>query len=118
MQILITGKNVPITAAIRDYITGKLGRLVRFHRRLVSADVVLESHGQDHIVEVRVKAGRGNVIIVTQSEKDMYACFDHCLDRITRKLRDTKERLQQHKGRTALSEASMQEIAEDIRRPA
>ena len=115
MEIVITGKNVPVTAAIREYITRKLARLVRFHRRLFSADVVLETRGQDHTVELRLKAGRGNVIVMTQSEKDMYACFDHCLDRMIRKLRDAKEKAQQHKGRLGLSDASLRGPGEDTR---
>jgi putative sigma-54 modulation protein len=118
MQILITGKNVPITSALRAYITRKMSRLVRFHRRLISADVVLETHGHGHTVEVLLKAGKGNVIITTHSEKDMYACFDHCLDRMARKLRDAKEKMQRHKGRLGLSEASIEEYAEDTRRTA
>lgn len=41
MQVIITGKGVELTDAIKDYVTKKISGLDKFYDKIIRADVVV-----------------------------------------------------------------------------
>lgn len=97
MKLLISGNNIDITAAIRNYVGEKLEKAVRHFDNLTSKiDVHLSVArnpriAQKHIAEVTIYAS-GKVIRARESSPDLYASIDLVADKITRQLRKYKEK--------------------------
>lgn len=92
MQINVSGHHVEVTAALRDYVVSKLGRLERYEARIVYADVVLNVEKLRHRVEATIGVS-GNDLFATAEADDMYAAIDALADKLERQLN-------KHKGKT------------------
>lgn len=49
MQIIISGKGLPLTGAIESYVTKKLAGLEKFFKDIVRADVVVGEETRHHV---------------------------------------------------------------------
>ncbi len=93
MQILVQGRNIEVTTAIRNYIEKKLGKLRRFSDDLIKAEVVVSIEKNWHKVEVTLR-GDGLVARGEERSNDMYASIDTVVDKLERQLKRFKEKLQ------------------------
>jgi len=100
MQIIITGKNVEVTDALRDYINKKISKLEKFSRGIIKAEVVLEIQRNWQKVEVTVR-GDGFVARGEERADDMYVSIDAAADKLEKQLKRFKEKTQK-KGRVEL----------------
>ncbi|MCY0881736.1 MAG: ribosome-associated translation inhibitor RaiA, partial [Firmicutes bacterium] len=76
MQLILTGKNMELTAALKtcaEQKLAKLGRLMKEYNTI--ANVVLSVEKDRHTVEVSVPIGRF-LLRAEASTPDMYASFD------------------------------------------
>ncbi len=102
MKLVIHGKNIEITDAIRDYVNQKIEKAVNhFHNITNQVDIHLSVARNPRInpnqsAEVTVFAN-GNVIRAEESSENLYASIDLVADKITRQLRKYKERRQSKK---------------------
>lgn len=110
VPILITGNNIEVTPALKDYVNEKFGRaLDKVGKRVTKCDVHLTydknpSIGAPNHVEVTLFA-KGAQIRAHKNLDDMYATIDEVSDTVKRKLRKYKERIiQSH--RTGSSEVA------------
>src|SRR5207244_7844197 len=84
MQIIVAGRNIEISEALRARVTEKVGRLAHHFEQVHKAQVVLrvEPHpGRNQIVEVTVWAD-GVVLRGEEARADMYASIDHVVDKL------------------------------------
>lgn len=96
-KLVIQGKNIEITDAIRGYVNEKIEKAVNHFAQITSeVDVSLSvernpriSHGQS--AEVTLYAN-GTVIRAEESTENMYASIDKVASKLTRQLRKFKER--------------------------
>jgi putative sigma-54 modulation protein len=97
--VVVTGNNVEVTPAIRDYVDKKmektLGKLTR-HGFATECDVHLSVNKNPkvkkaHKTEITTTL-KGTVIRTSEENEDMYASIDIVTDRLARKLRKYKER--------------------------
>ncbi len=101
MELVIHGKNIEVTEAIRNYAQQKLAKAVAHFQNLIAGiDVHLSVARNPRIsaaqaAEVTVHAG-GTVIRVEERSENLYASIDLVADKIARKLRKFKERRQNH----------------------
>jgi putative sigma-54 modulation protein len=97
LKLVVQGKNVDVTDAIRDYVHEKLERAVNHFSHLASeVDVNLSVArnpriNESHSAEVTLYAN-GKVIRAEESSENMYASIDRVADKIARQLRKFKER--------------------------
>jgi putative sigma-54 modulation protein len=97
MRLLLHGKNIEITDAIREYVHQKIEKAVsHFENFTTEVDVHLSvnrnSRGSERqIAEVTVYAN-GTVIRVQETAEILYASIDLVADKISRKLRKYKEK--------------------------
>ncbi|MEM7555878.1 MAG: ribosome-associated translation inhibitor RaiA [Cyanobacteria bacterium P01_A01_bin.84] len=97
MKLVIHGKNIEITDAIREYVHQKIEKAVNHFQNITNeVDVHLSVARNPRInpnqsAEVTIFAN-GNVIRAEESSENLYASIDLVADKITRQLRKYKER--------------------------
>lgn len=97
MKLVIQGKNIEVTEAIREYVEQKIDKAVSHFQSLTTeVDVHLSVARNPRIAssqsaEVTVYAN-GSVIRAEEKSENLYASIDLVADKITRKLRKFKER--------------------------
>jgi ribosome hibernation promoting factor len=98
MRIIITGRHVEITAALRRYIESRMKRLERYGMKLGDVQVVLAVEKYRHAAEV-VFNFNGAVIQSKTSTTEMYTSIDQLLDKVSRQILKRKGKLVDHKRR-------------------
>jgi putative sigma-54 modulation protein len=98
MTIDITGRNVNITPAIRDFAADKLKKLERLLAEPIEVHVVLDIEKHRHIAEIQVKSAR-TVLSSTEETGDLYASIGEAADKLERQALKRKERMRDHKHR-------------------
>jgi putative sigma-54 modulation protein len=93
MDVIVRGKNVEITDALKDYVTKKMNKMSKLvnHYTAVTAHVVLSVEKDRHIVEVTIPL-EGYLLRAEQSHSDMYASIDLVVDKLDRQYRKYKTR--------------------------
>ena len=97
MKLVIQGKNIEITDAIREYVNQKIEKAVNHFQNLTTeVDVHLSVARNPRInpkqaAEVTIYAN-GTVIRAEESSENLYASIDMVADKIARQLRKYKER--------------------------
>lgn len=102
MRLVIHGKNIEITDAIREYVHQKIEKAVNHFQNLTyEVDVHLSVARNPRInprqaAEVTIYTN-GSVIRAEESSENLYASIDLVADKIARQLRKYKERRQDKK---------------------
>ncbi|MCX7595757.1 MAG: ribosome-associated translation inhibitor RaiA [Fischerella sp.] len=102
MKLVIHGKNIEITDAIRDYVHQKIEKAVNHFQNITNeVDVHLSVARNPRInpkqaAEVTIYAN-GNVIRAEEKSESLYASIDLVADKIARQLRKYKERRHERK---------------------
>jgi putative sigma-54 modulation protein len=89
MEIAFTFRNVESSEAIKSYATEKIGKLQKYLRAPLHAEVIVTLERHDHHVDVSVTAD-GKRFAGTERSEDMYASIDLAMDKIGRQVRDAK----------------------------
>jgi putative sigma-54 modulation protein len=90
MNIAITFRHMDATDAVKDYATEKVGKMQRFLRAPLKAQVTLScQHDRLHRAEVDIHAGPDHFHAHETSE-DMYASIDKIIDKLERQIASAK----------------------------
>jgi putative sigma-54 modulation protein len=94
MDLVIKGKNMDVTEALRDYAQQKLSRITKIFDGIIDAQVEFnviknKSVQNDQIVEVTLHLS-GGVIRAEEAKDNMYAAIDLVTDKVERQLRRFK----------------------------
>jgi ribosome hibernation promoting factor len=92
MKLDITGRNIEITPAIRDFTRDKLSKLDKWIDDVMEAHVVLFVEKHRHTAEVMVK-GRHHTFTGTDETGDMYASIGNAVEKIEKQARRVKEKV-------------------------
>lgn len=98
MDVRISGKNIEITDAIRDYVEKRLNRLDKYLSKVVDAHVTLYVEKIEHVAVVTIQKSRLTVHGEERGE-DLYACIDKVVDKLVTQLRRHKDRIKNHNSR-------------------
>lgn len=122
MKLVIQGKNIDITPAIREYVEQKVDKAIAHYQSfLTEVDVCLSVSKNPRIhtqtAEVTIFAN-GSVIRAEEGSDNLYASVDLVANKISRQLRKYKERLRIRKGEAPTSEVASQmggeQLVEDL----
>ncbi len=91
-NIAITGKNIQITDAIRNYIRGEIEGLEKYYEKIISAHVILIVEKERKIAEITLQTA-GSTLHVDDVSDDMYKSMDQAVDHLKRKLKKLKEKM-------------------------
>lgn len=92
MKVLISGRHVVVTAALRDYIEKKAVKIEEFFPGVKTVKVVLEIQKYRQSCEIVFKAAR-QTITARKTTKDMYASIDEAMHAVDRQANKRKEKL-------------------------
>lgn len=97
MQIIITGRNLDLTPAIKNYIEDKFGGLEKFYEKIIRADVVLlkdthQQKGEIFVCECKMEVP-GNDLFVSKEEVDMYKAIDKVSDHLAEEIKKHKDKI-------------------------
>lgn len=95
MNINIAGHHVEITAAIHDYVTAKLDRVIRHFDHVTSVHVILSVEKLKQKAEVTLHV-KGRDIHADSTGADLYASIDAVADKLDRQVVKHKEKVTDH----------------------
>lgn len=120
MNVTVTGRNIELTPALKDYLVEKLRRAQKHFDHPLDATALLSvaknpSIANNQTAEVTLKVN-GTVIRGEESTENMYASIDLVADKIERQLRKYKTRYWQRpsKNGSAVKEADVDEEPVDV----
>lgn len=92
MDITVSGHQVDITPALRDYALEKVGKIQRHFDHAITADVVLHVEKKRFTAEANVRA-KGAIIHANAEGDDMYMAIDLLIDKLDRQVLRHKEKV-------------------------
>jgi putative sigma-54 modulation protein len=99
-EIAVTGRNVLVTDAMKDYALEKLSKVDRLGNRVIDMDVVMDIQKLVHHVDIVMKVD--TVVIRSSASSDnMYASIDKASHRLQQQLLRYKDRIQKYHARGA-----------------
>jgi putative sigma-54 modulation protein len=112
MNIAITFRHMDATEPVKIYATEKVGKVQRFLRGPLKAQVTLSCQ-QDrlHRIEVDIHAGHER-FHAHETSADMYTSIDKVLDKIERQVTSAKESIT---GRRKGADRAAAHLARDVR---
>jgi putative sigma-54 modulation protein len=92
MHLTITGRNMEVTPALREYAQDKIGKMEKYLHKITSAHIVLAVEKYRHIAEVTIQA-YGFTLKGVGDTGDMYSSIDQVMDKIEIQARKLKDKL-------------------------
>ncbi|MCY1204546.1 Ribosome hibernation promoting factor [compost metagenome] len=101
MQVNISGHQLDVTDALRNYVVEKFDRLERHFDRITNVQVIMQVEKLKQKIEATLHVAGGEVVANAEHE-DMYAAIDLLTDKLDRQLIKHKEKqLNRQQGATA-----------------
>ncbi|WP_044872094.1 ribosome-associated translation inhibitor RaiA [Pseudomonas sp. LFM046] len=101
MQVNISGHQLDVTDALRNYVVEKFDRLERHFDRITNVQVIMQVEKLKQQIEATLHVAGGEVVANAEHE-DMYAAIDLLTDKLDRQLIKHKEKqLNRQQGATA-----------------
>lgn len=100
MKIDVTGQNIEITSAIRQYAAEKLERIQRHLDYAIEAHMVLRVEKERHHAEAKIPVN-GGALFADATSEDMYAAIDALTDKLDRQALRYKDKHNDHHPREA-----------------
>ena len=97
MQISVTFRQLEPSAALKNYVTDRLGKFKRYLEGPVEAHVVLGLEKFRHLADVTID-NNGRVIKGKEENTDMYAAIDLVMDKIDMQLKKFRDKQRGPKG--------------------
>ena len=98
MNIVVKGRHMEVTDALREYVENKVARLPKFYDNIQAIEVTLQVEAEKPCAEIVVSARRKHVFVATHRADDMYACVDQCLHKLVQQLSRHKDKVRDHQG--------------------
>lgn len=111
MRIDITGRQIEITPALREFAAEKLGKLEKLLEGPLEAHLVLMVEKHRHVAEVQVKS-RSGVFSGTVETADLYASIGEVVDKLERQALKHKEKVTEKRRRDGAKPADLAAVIE------
>lgn len=95
MQINITGDNVQLTEAIRNYVNEKFERLTRRGDNITNIRVVFGVEKVNQIAKATLHLA-GLDIHASSESTDLYSAIDNLVDKLSHQITKHKEKMKDH----------------------
>ena len=108
MQVAITCRHGSIRPELREYITRKAEKLVKYLDTVSEIDVTIEFEGPRVAVEMLVEIDGFHTIVAHVEGEDTGAAFDKTLHKMEQQVHKHKEKQRDHRHKTSIGEAVQQ----------
>ena len=106
MDIQITGRNVTVSDALKEYVNSRLEPVLADYPRVESCHVILAHEKYRNIAEVVVQGRDKLRAEAAETTDDMYASIDAATLKIDKQLRKSREKMiEKHHERQRLADA-------------
>jgi putative sigma-54 modulation protein len=106
MRLEVSGHQIDITPALKDFVTAKLERISRHFDHHLDLRVLLSVDKLQHKAEATLTP-RGKALHAEAEAADMYAAIDLLVDKLDRIVLKEKERItDHHRGESAVRSGS------------
>lgn len=95
MNINLTGHQVEITEALRQFVNDKFEKINRHFDRITKISVVLEIEKLFQVAEATIHVPGGDIHAKAEAE-DLYSAIDLLIDKLERQLKKHKDKLYNH----------------------
>jgi len=92
MKIILKGRNIEITQALRDYVDKRVGKLSKYIEELDEAHVTLVVTKERHRVEVTIPLN-GLILRGEEETADMYSSVDLVIEKLEKQIEKYKTRI-------------------------
>ncbi|MFN3739135.1 MAG: ribosome hibernation-promoting factor, HPF/YfiA family [Thermodesulfovibrionales bacterium] len=96
MNIIVTGRNLEITPALRDYAEKKITKFERYLSNITEAIVTLSIQKYQHKAEVLIKAN-GYMIQAEGVTGEIYSSIDEVVEKLEKQIKKYKEKINSHR---------------------
>ncbi len=102
MQVIVSGQNLPMTEALKDYAQKKIGKIEHyFAEAMVNGKVEMRHHqtkSPDKQNEASVMLNvHGAIISAREINADMYAAIDLLFEKLEKQIKKYKDKMKNHK---------------------
>jgi putative sigma-54 modulation protein len=108
MQVAITCRHGSIRPELREYITRKAEKLVKYLDTVSEIDVTIEFEGPRVAVEMLVEIDGFHTIVAHVEGEDTGAAFDKTLHKMEQQVHKHKEKHRDHRHKTSVADAVQQ----------
>ncbi len=116
MEVVVRGRDIDLTAALKNHVTKKVRKLDKFLSGAGQAQVRLTVERGRHIAEVTIPVG-GFILRGEVRGDDMYASVDQAVQKLERQAKRLNQRLHRHlvgvEAAAAEDGAHVDEVEED-----
>ncbi|MEW6291686.1 MAG: ribosome-associated translation inhibitor RaiA [Pseudomonadota bacterium] len=95
MNLNITGHHIEVTPALRDYVSGKVEKVIRHFDHVTSVHVILSVEKLVQKAEITLHL-KGKDIYADSSDTDLYAAIDLLIDKLDRQVQKYKSKHLDH----------------------
>lgn len=92
MNLHLTGHHLEITPAIREYATGKFGKIKRHFDNVIDVNIILSVEKLRQKAEATVHIS-GKDVFVECEDENLYSAIDSLVDKLDRQVLKHKEKL-------------------------
>ncbi|HHN64755.1 MAG TPA: ribosome-associated translation inhibitor RaiA [Nitrospirae bacterium] len=102
MNIIVNGRNLDITPALRDYAESKVMKFDKYLSGISEATIILSTEKFRQKAEVLLKAN-GVMIQAASETEDIYASIDEVVEKIEKQVKKHKGKVSAHRKENRLS---------------
>lgn len=95
MNLNITGHHIEVTPALREYVSGKVDKVIRHFDHVTSVHVILTVEKLVQKAEITLHV-KGKDIFADASDADLYAAIDKLVDKLDRQVLKYKDKNHDH----------------------
>lgn len=124
MNISIVGKQFELTDSIKEYVDNAIDGLLKYSLDIISVRAVIsadEKHGKKGFdIDFVINLAGKNSVVIRHKDKDLYAAIDLAIDRASKVLRRTHDKMTTHKNKDeekelrTLGKVADEDIADEI----
>ena len=96
MKVIISGKNINVTEALKEAVESKISKLDKYFTKEAEAQVTLSVEKARQIIEVTIPIN-GSLLRAEETTHDMYSSIDKVVDKLIRQLSKHKTRMEKHR---------------------
>lgn len=94
MKVIVNGRNIDVTNAIRTQVEEKLERFDKFFRSDIEAYATVGSIKGTGSIEITIPLKNGVIIRAEESDRDLYAALDMAVDKLSKQIKKHKTKLE------------------------
>lgn len=93
MKVIVSGKNMEVTDALKDVVIGKLEKFGKYFKDDIEAQATLSVEKNRQIIEITVPIN-GTILRAEEVTNDMYSSVDKALDKLHKQMEKYKTKLE------------------------